>query len=251
MAARRTEPARRTRGRPRHPDVLTPTEWAVLLRVREGLTNAEIAQIRRCRVDTVKYHVANIVAKLQLADRAALRRWSGRPLRGEALPGIDLHRAERRPGMTRATTRATTPGTITGTAPMFLVDDVAKTAEWYRDRLGFEIGEYLREHHTHDRAAGSLGEPVFAILHRDGQRLMLGRTTAPGHGVASNRNFKEFSTDTYFWVDGVEALFAFVKASKVGFVHELKLMPYGLAEFKIKDHDGRTLTFGGDPASVS
>jgi DNA-binding CsgD family transcriptional regulator/uncharacterized glyoxalase superfamily protein PhnB len=225
--------------------VLTPTEWAVLLRVRDGLTNAEIAQIRGCRVDTVKYHVANIVAKLQLADRSALRRWKGRPLHDEPLPGIDLRRAERKPTMSRATA----PGTITGTAPMFLVDDVAKSAEWYRDRLGFEIGEYLREHHTHDRSAGSLGEPVFAILHRDGQRLMLGRTTEQGHGVRSNYEFKQFSADAYFWVDGVEALFAFVKAARVTFVHELERMPYGLLEFKIKDLDGRTLTFGGEPGS--
>src|SRR5215467_644431 len=120
MTVGRSRPASRERGRPRHPDVLTPTEWAVLLRVREGLSNAEIAQIRRCRVDTVKYHVANIVAKLQLGDRAALVRWDGRPLSGELRPGIDLRRTERSQQMSTAATA----GTITGTAPMFLVDDV-------------------------------------------------------------------------------------------------------------------------------
>lgn len=243
MGVRDNRPAARTRGRPRHPDVLTPTEWAVLLRVREGLTNAEIAQIRGCRVDTVKYHVANIIGKIQLTDRSALAQWSGRPLGGEPLPGIDLRRAERRAQM--STTPA--PGTLTGAAPMFLVDDVAKTAEWYRDHLGFEIGDYLREHHASADPEGSLGEPVFVILHRDGQRLMIGRTTERGHGVLSNQDFKRFSCDAYFWVDGVEALFAFAKASRVRFVHELKQMPYGLVEFQLKDHNGRTLTFGGDP----
>jgi DNA-binding CsgD family transcriptional regulator len=172
MAAHHHRRQNRPRGRPPHPDVLTPTEWAVLLKVREGLSNAEIAQIRRCRVDTVKYHIANIVAKVHLTDRAALQRWSGRPLRGEPLPGIDLARAERKQKMTTATA----PGTFTGVAPMFLVDDIARTAEWYRDHLGFEIGDYLREDHAHGRMHESLGEPVFAILHRDGHRVMLGRT---------------------------------------------------------------------------
>ena len=43
--------------------------------------------------------------------------------------------------MTTNTTRGTK---LSGVAPMFLVDDVTKTAEWYRDTLGFDIGEYYR-----------------------------------------------------------------------------------------------------------
>jgi hypothetical protein len=31
---------------------------------------------------------------------------------------------------------------LKGVAPMFLVDDVVATAEWYRDALGFRIGDY-------------------------------------------------------------------------------------------------------------
>jgi DNA-binding CsgD family transcriptional regulator len=171
----------RPRGRPPHPDVLTRTEWTIFLRVRDGFTNAEIALRRGCREDTVKYHVANIVAKLELPDRAALRRWNGYPLPGEELRGVDLRALEEK---ARMQTR-TAPGTVTGVAPMFLVDDVARTAEWYRDHLGFAIGEYFREdhgaEHSHDGGAphthphpNGLGQPVFVILSRDGHRLMLG-----------------------------------------------------------------------------
>ncbi|NIR62070.1 MAG: helix-turn-helix transcriptional regulator, partial [Gammaproteobacteria bacterium] len=35
---------RRGRGRPPHPDVLTPAEWRVLEHVRDGRSNAEIAE---------------------------------------------------------------------------------------------------------------------------------------------------------------------------------------------------------------
>ncbi|MGH7622543.1 MAG: LuxR C-terminal-related transcriptional regulator, partial [Gemmatimonadaceae bacterium] len=59
---------RRPPGRPAHPDVLTRAEWSVMLAVRDGLTNAEIARLRDCRLDTVKYHVAKIVGKLELTD---------------------------------------------------------------------------------------------------------------------------------------------------------------------------------------
>ncbi len=260
---------RRTRGRPPHPDVLTPAEWSIFLRVRDGLSNGEIAQIRHCRPDTVKYHVANIVAKLEVADRDALLRWDGRPLAGEAEPGIDLGASERKSKMTTATV----PGTFTGVAPSFLVDDVARTADWYRDHLGFEIGDYFREdhyhqhrhEHTHDHAheaglgeqvhaepeththsEGSLGEPVFVILRRNGQRLLLMKTVERGRGVLSNRDFKEHSADAYFYVDGVEQLFDYVKATGATFVQELQTQFYGMREFLVRDCDGRVLTFGGE-----
>jgi uncharacterized glyoxalase superfamily protein PhnB len=136
---------------------------------------------------------------------------------------------------------------------MFLVDDVERTAEWYRDRLGFEIGDYFRDDHgphdadDHDHPA--LGEAVFVIINRDGQRVMLSRTEQKGHGVRSNHDVKPMSPDAYFWIDGVEALFEEVKrAGQVTFAHELTVMPYGLAEFALRDCDGRLLTFGGPPA---
>lgn len=72
------------RGRPRHDDVLTPAEWRVAEGVRHGLTNPAIARACGISPDAVKFHVANILTKLALADRKALRRWGGVP-RGAAL----------------------------------------------------------------------------------------------------------------------------------------------------------------------
>ena len=67
----------RTRGRPPHPDRLTPAEWRVAEAVRHGLTNRDIARRQGVTPDAVKYHVANVLAKLGLARRAELRRWPG------------------------------------------------------------------------------------------------------------------------------------------------------------------------------
>ena len=62
-------------GRPRHPDVLTPAEWRVLEELRQGGTNAEIAVRLGISPDTVKYHIANMLAKLEVGDRRELAAW--------------------------------------------------------------------------------------------------------------------------------------------------------------------------------
>lgn len=72
------------RGRPPHPDVLTPAEWRTVHAVQHGLTNRQIASLRGISLDAVKFHVANAVAKLGVANRRALRHWFRTP-RGSAL----------------------------------------------------------------------------------------------------------------------------------------------------------------------
>lgn len=70
-------PGLRKRGRPRHDDILTPAEWRVVEAVRHGMSNVEIAARRGISADAVKYHLANVLAKLGLPNRQALRRWNG------------------------------------------------------------------------------------------------------------------------------------------------------------------------------
>ena len=63
-------------GRPRHPDILTPAEWGVLKELRAGGTNAEIAVRLGVSPDfAVKYHISNMLAKLELQDRHELAAW--------------------------------------------------------------------------------------------------------------------------------------------------------------------------------
>jgi DNA-binding CsgD family transcriptional regulator len=51
------------------PDGLTPREWQVLALIREGLTNEQIAERLGISFGTAKYHVAEIISKLNADDR--------------------------------------------------------------------------------------------------------------------------------------------------------------------------------------
>jgi DNA-binding CsgD family transcriptional regulator/catechol 2,3-dioxygenase-like lactoylglutathione lyase family enzyme len=72
------------RGRPPHDDVLTPAEWRTVHAVKHGMTSRQIAERRGISIDAVKYHVANAVAKLGVANRRELRQWHLKP-KGSAL----------------------------------------------------------------------------------------------------------------------------------------------------------------------
>jgi len=71
--------ARGSRGRPPHPDVLTPTEWSVLDMYRHGLARRTIAAMRGISEYGVRYHLRNIVGKLGVPGTTALRSWPGFP----------------------------------------------------------------------------------------------------------------------------------------------------------------------------
>ena len=63
------------RGRPPHPDILTPREWEVLDLLRERLTNEQIAERLGITLDGAKYHVSEILSKLGLTSRQEAASW--------------------------------------------------------------------------------------------------------------------------------------------------------------------------------
>jgi len=110
------------RGRPPHDDVLTPSEWRVVHAVQHGMSNREIAARRGISPDAVKYHVANAVAKLGLANRQALRRWF-------RVPGTSALRLQERPIMTTLTLGPLAQISRT-------VRDIKESEAWYGTTLG-------------------------------------------------------------------------------------------------------------------
>ncbi len=137
-----------TRGRPRHPDVLTPAEWRVVDAVRHGMTNREIAARRGTSVDAVKYHVANALMKLGLSSRAELRGWRGVPVTSPATKG--------EPTMVQLGPIGQISRPVT---------DIAKAVHWY--------GEVLRLPHLY-----TFGD--LAFFDCDGTRLFLSAADEPG-----------------------------------------------------------------------
>jgi catechol 2,3-dioxygenase-like lactoylglutathione lyase family enzyme len=88
--------------------------------VQHGMTNREIARRRGISVDAVKFHVANALAKLELRDRKALRKWFREP--------VDSALAQREKTVTQVVL-----GPIGQIARS--VRDISISEAWYRDVL--------------------------------------------------------------------------------------------------------------------
>lgn len=113
-----------TRGRPPHDDVLTPAEWRVVEFVRHGLTNRDIAVRIGVSIDAVKFHVANVLAKLGFDSRAALRAWGG---------------VRRDSNLARQETDMQTEVTLGPVGQIArTVKDVAAARRWYGEVLGLQ-----------------------------------------------------------------------------------------------------------------
>ncbi len=112
--------SRPRRGRPPHDDVLTPAEWRTVHAVKHGLTSRQIAQRRGISSDAVKYHVANALAKLGVANRKELRQW---------------HRAPKDSALKdKAMNSQTALGSIAQIARS--VRDIKEAEAWYKNVLG-------------------------------------------------------------------------------------------------------------------
>jgi len=144
------------RGRPPHPDVLTPAEWDVVNAVRHGMSNRLIARGRGISLDAVKFHIENAIGKLGLENRDALRHWRGAPFDSalsksevEVVTGLQI-------------------GEIGQIARR--VRDVKQAETWYRDVLG------LTHLYTFPSAIGDL-----CFFDCGGTRLMIEKDRAePG-----------------------------------------------------------------------
>jgi uncharacterized glyoxalase superfamily protein PhnB len=122
---------------------------------------------------------------------------------------------------------------LTEIAPFFLVADVVKAAEYYRDRLGFTIRGYFFE-----------DPPVFAMVGRDKLIIVLSLMES-GRG-GSNRRWKGEALDAYIWVDDVDAIYAELRQSGADIVGPPVTRIYGMKELEVRDLDGYVICFGQD-----
>jgi catechol 2,3-dioxygenase-like lactoylglutathione lyase family enzyme len=120
---------------------------------------------------------------------------------------------------------------IDATVPVFRVASVARSMEWYADVLGFEAD-----------AVGPPGDPVFAILRRDGVEIMIQKVQ---RGIGEPRGAAKAGGgwDLYLRVDDARVLRQAVRA-KIPEVGAIVLRPYGCHEFEVTDPDGHVLVLG-------
>jgi DNA-binding CsgD family transcriptional regulator/extradiol dioxygenase family protein len=198
---------RRKRGRPAHEDVLTPTEWRVTHAIQHGLSNRDVAERRGISRDGVKYHVANVLAKLNLPHRKALQQWFGVPRHSA------LNRGE------TATMGSSRLGAIGQIARH--VGDIHQAVRWYGDVLGL----------PHLYTFGNM-----AFFDCNGTRLLLTQEAQPSHA----------DSIIYFRVDSIAQTYEALKAEGVEFIsapHMIHKHGDGTEEWMgfFKDPEGRPL----------
>ena len=115
-------------------------------------------------------------------------------------------------------------------APQFVVLDVVKTAEYYRDELGFTILGFFAD------------PPVFAMVSRDGVEMHFGK--ADGDTIQVNESVRSgLGTDAYIWVDDIDRLFEELSGRNVEIVEGPVKRIYDCIEVTIKDCNGFQLVF--------
>jgi uncharacterized glyoxalase superfamily protein PhnB/DNA-binding CsgD family transcriptional regulator len=126
---------KRERGRPPCPDVLTPGEWRVARAVRYGMTNRQAAQRGGIGIEAVKFHVANILAKLGMTRRQELFRWPGMP--------AEFDRSRKEPAMSNAPDRPIEtvhiPPGFTRVFPYIFAEGARAYLDFLADGLGGQI----------------------------------------------------------------------------------------------------------------
>ena len=121
--------------------------------------------------------------------------------------------------------------------PQFTVPDVVRTAEYYRDVLGFEITGYWNG----ERAGLETNPPpVFGIVRRDRIQVFFNRADAAS--VRTGR--AEDAYDAYLRVSGVNALFEELRARGAEIVEGPEDRIYGQRELVVRDCNGLVLAFG-------
>jgi catechol 2,3-dioxygenase-like lactoylglutathione lyase family enzyme len=117
-------------------------------------------------------------------------------------------------------------------APQLFVKDVVETASFYRDVLGFTV-------------KGLFGAPpIFAVLDRDGARLLFKRAPPAHSPLTSNAAASEGFTDLFFYADDVTALADEFAARGAQITEPPRLqVDYDAAAMTVRDCNGYALCF--------
>ena len=114
---------------------------------------------------------------------------------------------------------------LTDAATVLPVDDVARSLDYYRDKLGFEGHAYERDPATYGYASRA--------------RCNLHFAHTPGQSAHPNGFF-----DVYVYVDDIDGLYDELRARGADILNAPVETDYGLREIRVRDPDGYVLAFG-------
>ncbi len=115
---------------------------------------------------------------------------------------------------------------IGSTMYVLAVNDLERSATFYRERLGFEVRE--------------IGDPGWRMFVRDACRIMAGDCpdATPAAALGDHSYFA-------YWVVGdVDALHAEYTRAGVDLIKTLRSEPWGMREFGIRTIDGHRIMIG-------
>jgi uncharacterized glyoxalase superfamily protein PhnB len=125
-------------------------------------------------------------------------------------------------------------GQFYGVVPIFLVDDVGKAAEYYRDVLGFEV-EFLYG-----------DDPTYGRVTRDDAIIDFARSDPLGARNSVKASGSTFGADAVIVVSNVEDVYIEIQEKGANVIERLAPREYGALDCMIEDLNGYRLTIGGD-----
>ncbi len=129
--------------------------------------------------------------------------------------------------------------------PQFTVPDVVRTAQYYRDVLGFQIASFWDGEQA---SSGTDPPPYFGIVWRDDVHVFLGRGEDSQSALAAS----EGGYHAYFHIDGVDTLAKELRSRGADIVDGPENRMYHQRELVVRDCNGFVLAFGeatGGPAT--
>ncbi len=113
---------------------------------------------------------------------------------------------------------------LIGIAPLLVVNDVVKTAEYYRDVLGFEIIGYFPD------------PPLYAMVKRDNFQIHFAKSD--GGGIKTNEAFRKAISDFIIWVPEIDRFYEELVSRNADIVEGIVQRVYGNREFVVRDCNG-------------
>jgi uncharacterized glyoxalase superfamily protein PhnB len=121
---------------------------------------------------------------------------------------------------------------VIGIAPQLLVADVRKTAEYYRDMLGFTIINYFMD------------PPMYGMVQRDGFQVHFAKADDINLALIHNEERRKGTTDFILWVPEIDLFFNELQSSGAEIIEGIVHRNYGSREFVIKDCNGYKILIG-------